>query len=460
MALLTFFRFFATCAEGHFLNRLSTMEFFDSLLWIVFYVKYIGRIMLIYQDNKEFQLDNNDIDHSVKQDLTERGSLSGIESDPDTQEFPFDVDKISISSVPVPLSRLMDRLTKGTISAPAIQRSANLWDVQQQSRLIESLMLRIPLPLFYVAADGDENWKIVDGLQRVSSLRNFMIDNSFTLTGLEFLKELEGTSYKEIPSKYYNRITDTTLQFAVVSSTTPQEVQRNIFKRLNTGGLPLSQQEIRHALYYKENSAAFLQKLAEADVFKKATTYSIDDSRMAAKELVLRFISFFIRELHAYPKNDNMDTFLSDTMILLGEMPTLDESILAKLFQGKDTVTKCTYTTYESIEEHFNLAMLRATELFGRHAFRKSLPGSRRTPVNKALFETIAISLCNVSDMQFKLLCENKNEIFEKMREAFSDKLEHAISRDSHKFSAIKARFTFFENLFSDVWLGIYDRKN
>ena len=190
-----------------------------------------------------------------RQELAANGNQAGVEPEDDIHEFPFDADKITISSVPVPVSRLLERLKKETISSPAIQRSEDLWTIQQQSRLIESLMLRIPLPLFYVAADNDENWKIVDGLQRVSALRNYLQNNQFTLSGLEFLVELNGSHYEDLPAKYQNRIMDTTLQFAVISSTTPPEVQRNVFKRLNTGGLPLSQQEIRHALYYDERVA-------------------------------------------------------------------------------------------------------------------------------------------------------------------------------------------------------------
>ncbi len=204
---------------------------------------------------------SNDIDSDIPQDLADNGTLSGVEAEDDSHEFPFDAEKISISSVPVPISRLLERLEKKTISSPQIQRSENLWSIQQQTRLIESLMLRIPLPLFYVAADSDENWKIVDGLQRVSALRNFLQDNAFVLSGLEFLTDLNNYSYDKLPAKYQNRIMDTTLQFAVISSTTPPEVQRNVFKRLNTGGLPLSQQEIRHALYYDEHVANFCKIL-------------------------------------------------------------------------------------------------------------------------------------------------------------------------------------------------------
>nr|DAQ04938.1 MAG TPA: Protein of unknown function DUF262 [Caudoviricetes sp.] len=385
-----------------------------------------------------------------RQELAANGNPAGVEMEDDIHEFPFDADKITISSVPVPVSRLLERLKKETISSPAIQRSENLWTIQQQSRLIESLMLRIPLPLFYVAADNDENWKIVDGLQRVSALRNYLQNNNFTLSGLEFLIELNGFQYDNLPPKYQNRIMDTTLQFAVISSTTPPEVQRNIFKRLNTGGLPLSQQEIRHALYYDERVAELLLNLAESSAFQLATDFSINDSRMAARELVLRFIAFLIRDITAYPKNDDMDAFLSDTMLLLSAMPELREDKLKKLFAFRKNAieTNCLYTRFEDITDKFTLAMIRAGKLFGSYAFRKSIPPRKRTPINKALFETIAITLCELDEDSFTHLVNKKAALFEAIEKGFQEEIGYTISRDSHKLGSIKKRFNFFRELF------------
>ncbi len=204
----------------------------------------------------------------------------------------------------------MDQIRNNAVYAPDLQRGGNLWDDARQSRLIESLMLRIPLPLFYVAADKDENWSVVDGLQRITALRRFIMDESFQLQGLEFLVSLNGHKFSSLPSKFKNRINNTQLQFAVVGVNTPSEMQRNIFRRLNTGGLPLTPQEIRHALYYG-SSAKLLKELAESESFVIATTDSVDDSRMAARELVLRFIAFLIRGWKDYPAGEDMDAYFS-----------------------------------------------------------------------------------------------------------------------------------------------------
>ncbi|MGL4209219.1 MAG: DUF262 domain-containing protein [Candidatus Adiutrix sp.] len=397
----------------------------------------------------------SDIDISVPQELTDTGAFAGVEQEANVFEFPFDANKIDISSVPVPISRLIERLKRKTISTPPIQRLGDLWSGQQQSRLIESLMLRIPLPLFYVAADRDENWKIVDGLQRVSALQNFLVKKSLALTKLEFLTDLNKKKYDDLPPKYKNRILDTTLQFAVISSSTPPEVQRNVFKRLNTGGLPLSAQEIRHALCYDEKSAALLHNLANSKAFKEATDNSINDSRMAAKELVLRFIAFLIRDIDTYPSNGDMDSFLSDTMLLLNAMPELNPEKLKKFFYPRKISPNCKYKTHASIQKLFILAMERAKKLFGIYAFRKSLPPSpKRTPVSKAIFEAVAITLCKMEESHFNRLVSRKKQFFTNLKKHLDGDLGAACSRATNTKANIKKRFNGFEKILKEVSRG------
>lgn len=397
----------------------------------------------------------------AREELADDGSKAGVEQEINDEEFPFNPEKISISTVVMPFVRVLERLTdKGTISVPKIQRSENLWGIPQQSRLMESLMLRIPLPMFYVAADGDENWAVVDGLQRISAMRNFINGNPdkngdrFKLEGLEFLTDFNGKTYDELPQKYKNRIMDSNFQFAVISPDTPPAVQRNIFKRLNTGGLPLSQQEIRHALYYDEAVAEFLEKLVKSDSFTEATAKTVNDSRLAAQELVLRFLAFLVRGQEGYPKNGDMDSFLSDTMLLLATLPDLDRKRLKKLFGNRDDaqidlLADVRYHDLSEMEEKFTLAMERAKELFGRKAFRKSVDReTKRSPINKALFETVGITLAELDDRTFQKLLKNRKELIKELSEALKGDLGIAISRDSHKPPAIKQRFDYFRNIF------------
>lgn len=402
--------------------------------------------------------DINTSNDDIKQLPQERGAdgaVSGVEQEVASEvTYPFDPEQISISSKVVPLSYLLEQISDGSISAPQIQRGANLWTPEQQSRLIESLMLRIPLPLFYVSIDKEEHWYIVDGLQRISAIRNYILDEKFKLSGLEFLKsECEGIFYRDLPQKYKKRIKETQLQFATINATTPPGVQRAIFKRLNTGGLPLSAQEIRHALYYG-NSASFLEKLSLSDVFVNATTGSINDSRMSGRELILRFIAFLVRGVEAYPRNDDMDSFLSEAMQLMNMMPDMSKQNFKKVFYELPEHTGCKYTNLDDIESKFILAMERACVLFERHAFRKSTPHQNyRTPINKALFETLSVILAEMSDEDFEFLYDNKDKMWIVLNDLFNGdpNFVFLISRDSLKSQSVNKRFGLLENAFSGL---------
>jgi hypothetical protein len=251
-----------------------------------------------------------------REELAADGTPSGVQNDEVNAPYPFDVEKISISNKKISLSNVIRRLERGLIHAAKLQRGDNLWDIGRKSRLIESLMLKIPLPLFYAAATKDDELFIVDGLQRISAIQGFVLGNGFKLQSLEFLRDCEGSTFEKLPERMKIRIEESELDFVIIDPDSPPAVQRNIFKRLNTGGLPLTEQEIRHALYYGPVTA-LLKELVETIEFQKAVDHRVNDSRMAAQELVLRFLSFSIMGIDEYHKDEEMDSFLSDTMQII-----------------------------------------------------------------------------------------------------------------------------------------------
>lgn len=397
------------------------------------------------------QIIEKNMNKNIKEELAADGEKAGVEMEEYTP-YLFDADKISISDKRVPMATIIRRLKEGTISAPEIQRGEGLWGNDQQSRLMESLMLKIPVPLFYVAEDEDVMWKVVDGLQRITAIKRFILNEEFKLVGLEFMQELEGLTFNQLPSKFKTRILETEFQFAIINPSTPQNVQRNVFKRLNTGGLPLTSQEIRHALYYGP-SALLLKELAESDEFIKATTESVNDSRMAGRELVLRFLAFLIRGVDAYPRNEDMDAFLSETMQLINLMPDLSGSEVFKHFNFKPEQFSIKYKDPSELKELFKIAMDRANKLFGRYAFRKALPEQKRTrtPINKSLFETWAVLLCEMDTEKYNELIKRKKRLFNLAEiatySAGNDDFSLYISRDSHKSAGVKKRYKIINKL-------------
>lgn len=398
----------------------------------------------------DYERAQNELREALRnEELTAEGLPGGVEREGE-EPFPFDAEKISITNKPVPLETLLRRLRQGSISSPLIQRGEQLWGDDQQSRLIESLMLRIPLPLFYVAADEQERWKVVDGLQRITAIRRFIQDKAFTLSGLEFLKAHEGDDFESLPSLYQNRILETELQFAVIGPSTPEKVQRNIFKRLNTGGLPLTAQEIRHALYYGP-AADLLQELVGLDAFKTATANSVDDSRMAGRELVLRYLAVLVFGPEQYPVNGDMDSFLCNAMKVINEPAR-------KAWGAPETAPPVPrLTDRETLKTHFCCAMTRAEQVFGRYAFRKSLPGfsNWRTPINKALFEVWSCQLSRITEEAFQRLLARKEELFKALYDGVyvkdNGRFLDAISRNSHDPASMKYRHKEIESCILEI---------
>lgn len=380
----------------------------------------------------------------------------------DESRQPFDPSSISIEKRVVTMDSIIRRMEQNTIMLnPGFQRK-EVWDETRKCQLIESLLLRIPIPMFYVAADAKGDWTVVDGLQRLSTIRDFVLGqeylktmdvakkgHGFKLAGLEFCgTQLNGHNMVELPTLYTNRIMETEFTFTVVNPGTPEDVKRNIFKRINTGGVMLSSQEIRNALYGGDCSM-LLNELADMRCFKDATDWSVKSLRMEDKELVLRFVAFLIRDYRHYNKSFNVDTWLGDTMMIYNAMPGLDNRDMKKLVKEEHVVLDdITVLTKEEIVKAFEKAMKRGQELFGPHAFRKSLPDSRRTPINKSLFETWAVMLSKLTDAEFANLLRNKTQLLREYADhLYTDSFVIAISRDSMKKSSVHHRYTIVSDL-------------
>ncbi|MFJ4397328.1 DUF262 domain-containing protein [Pseudomonas sp. NPDC089396] len=390
-----------------------------------------------------------------KEELSESGEATGIERDPEEELTlePFDPDSISIDQKLVPMDTLIRRLKQKSIHlSPSFQRN-EVWDDKRRSRLIESIMLKIPLPMFYVAANELGQWEVVDGLQRLSTIRNFIVGNDgdfLRLRDLEFLgSKYNGKCFSDFNEderdiRLVNTIMETEMRFTVINPGTPEAVKRNIFKRINTGGMPLTAHEIRHALY-EGKSSALLRHLAKSEEFRAAVDSNINDTRMGAQELILRFISFMV--LGRKDFKSSMDSWLSNTMRVINCMPELDDKLVFKIFQNNPVPT-IKIRSIETIEERFKLAMLRNNKLFGAHAFRKSLPTNKKTPINKALFETWSNVLSELTEADFARLENSKHHLTEKYKFILEDEtFLNSIGRNSSQPKDVVDRYDTILNI-------------
>ncbi|MGH3430158.1 MAG: DUF262 domain-containing protein, partial [Mycobacteriales bacterium] len=305
-----------------------------------------------------------------------------------------------------------------------------------KSRLIESLLLRIPLPTLYAAETEDESWAIVDGVQRLTTITEFVEPTiigaqPLRLTDLEYLDKCNGMLFDDLPGRLQTRLREAELVVHLIRLGTPEAVKFNIFARINTGGLPLSAQELRHALIPGE-ARRYLKEWAESSVFLDATAHSIRSDRMADREMVLRFIAFRLTEPEGYVSQD-FDKFLRDAMKALNQFSSPD---------------------VDRLECDFTIAMEAARDTFGMHAFRKRNPGGEggRFPVNKALFEAVSVNLVALSERQRQCLVERRGEIDEKFLGLMGDvDFQIAISQGTGDVAKVKRRFRRIQELFAEV---------
>lgn len=386
---------------------------------------------------------------NYSQELANESGFSGVESDDECidEEYensePFSPDSISISTKTIALDTVLRRLKNNTIKlAPDFQRSF-VWDMTRKSRLIESMILRIPLPMFYVSEDENGTWEVVDGLQRLTTIQDFILGPDHDgkgdkLKNLEFWNDtLSGKDFfmlvRDIKAtRIVNNILETELSFTIINPNTPEKVKRNIFKRINTGGMRLSEQEIRHALY-QGKATNFLRDLALCPEYLFATGGTIKDDRMAGRELILRFLAFNIFGYENF-KGD-MDSFLSDAMLAINEeKPSIGYNI--------DIV---------QLAEIFKVGLIRASRLFSEHSFRKSLPGDlRKAPINKSLFECWINILSAIDDDDFSRLEKNINFFLHDYHELMNDiSFSNSISRYGSSSTGSMERYAKILNLVS-----------
>lgn len=196
------------------------------------------------------------------------------------------------------------------IFVPEYQRDFT-WDNVRQSRFIESVILGLPIPLIFVAENKDSAWEIVDGSQRVRTLRAFLY-NKLQLKSLDKLDTLNGFCFSDLDKSRQGKIKDTPIRMIVLSEDADDQVKKDMFERINRGSDLLKPMEKRKGIYLGEFRDFIYDKCANEKLFLKLAP--IDKwliNRQEKEELILRFFAFSDGYSH-YPSNTGVANYLDE----------------------------------------------------------------------------------------------------------------------------------------------------
>jgi hypothetical protein len=344
----------------------------------------------------------------------EKPEVEGLDAASAEQAGQYPIDSVLIRQESRSVYEVVRRIRDDRfIMDPDFQRDF-IWDLDKQSKLIESMVLRIPLPVFYLAEREDGKTIVVDGLQRLSTFARFLADE-FPLRPLELAPELNGLRFSQLAPKLKNRLEDSQLILYVIDPKVPEQAKLDIFDRVN-GGVPLTRQQMRNSLYNGE-ATRWLKQAVNCQEFALATARSLDWRTMRDRECVNRFAAFSLLGVEAYTRAD-MDAFLAAALKEINRKP------------GE----------VERLDQMFKRSMNNNYMVFKAHAFRKhTSPADRRSVINVALFDVFSVLLARAADEEVKLNLDGiRRGFYELMRDSqFLD----AISQSTNSTSKVKLRF-------------------
>ncbi len=306
---------------------------------------------------------------------------------------------------------------------PEFQRDF-IWPEDKQSKLIESVIMRIPLPVFYVAEDDQGRMVVVDGLQRLSTFHHFIKDK--LKLKLRDREELNGRRFSDLPPKIKNRVEDCNLIFYIIDSKVPERARLDIFERVN-GGIPLTRQQMRNSLFMGAGTR-FLKAEAQTEVFRQATGGSLNPETMRDREFVNRFCAFRLLSLDDY--RGDMDQFLATC---LRDMNQMDQTRLS------------------SISDEFRRGLANNWNLFGCHAFRKHRQGQeKRAPLNASFWDVMSTGLSRYDESRVTASAESvRKKVYQLLED---EKFNNAITSGTNNTKRVKTRFAMSRKALQEIF--------
>lgn len=289
-------------------------------------------------------------------------------------EIPKEVRKITTQAYDKSVADIVRMIDEKDIKLdPEYQRNY-VWDNKKASMLIESIILNVPIPVIYVSQEEDDSWSVIDGLQRLHSLKRFF-DGKFRLSGLEILSELNKQDINTLNQKALRMLKNGLLRVIMITHDSNEEIKYDVFMRLNTGSVHLTEQELRNCLY-RGTLNVLLRDMSYNKEWQVLLGLKEPHKRMADRELALRFLAICQgwdverKQIKGY--KGRMKVFLNDFMSQHQNINEKDKTKLHNLFN--ETVNK-------------------VTKVYGYDAFRlSSISRSKESAINRALMDILMLS--------------------------------------------------------------------
>jgi hypothetical protein len=277
---------------------------------------------------------------------------------------------------------------------PKFQRR-KVWDEGRASRLIESVLLEVPLPVFYFAENADATQEVIDGQQRLNAFFSFL-DNAYSLTGLRELGGLNGRYFRDLDAIYQKQVRNSPIRTVVFKKESDEALRFQIFERLNTGAMPLNAQELRNCVYRGAYND-LLHELSRDRDYMGMMGFKGPEKRMKDVEYVLRFCAFHNASYLNY--KPSMERFLNEEM---------------KKHQN------LTPEEAEQLRITFKNAVALVRSLLGKNAFKRYYRGDSKSPSGRWEPKKFNASLYDI--LMWSMAREDKNQVMARLdtiREAF-----------------------------------------
>ena len=350
---------------------------------------------------------------------------SSDESPEDSNQI-FTPKSISIDKNTYSVFELNRKFNKRLVNLDSDFQRLDVWRPGQKSELIESILMGLPIPIFYFNEGSNGELIVVDGRQRLTAFFEF-IDNRFPLTGLSILSEYNGKFFKDLEPFLQSRIEDYQIQSYVIVPPTDDSIKFHIFDRVNRAGTQLNKQEIRNALYNGQITN-FLRDIVKSAIFRQSTSdYFVKDTRMKDRYIVLRYLAFefYFEHLKSGYEYSNIDTLLGNAMNYFNQ---LDKE------------------TFDLYSAKVQVGLENAIFYLDKDAFINKNNISSK-PINMNIFETQMYFLSRIPQKE-----ELRHVVFVKLKSLFQDKnFIDSIGSFRDSKTKIETRFKIMEKLLREI---------